>query len=99
MARIASEAEEELRRPGREPERLASERIQLESRVENLLCLHGIVGFKPRLKKAIERLDALRTFAGSPLPPKTMAELTRLMVRHRLVSDQLREIEECTDRS
>jgi len=70
MARIASEAEEELRRPGREPERLASERIQLESRVENLLCLHGIVGFKPRLKKAIERLDALRTFAGSRCRPR-----------------------------
>ena len=57
-------------RPGREPERLASERIQLESRVENLLCLHGIVGFKPRLKKAIERLDALRTFAGSRCRPR-----------------------------
>jgi hypothetical protein len=36
---------------------------------------------------------ALRSFAGSLLPPKTMAELTRLMVRHRLVSDQLYEIE------
>ena len=93
MARIASEAEEELRRPGRERERLVSERLQLESRMESLLCLHGIVGFKPRLKKAIEQLAALRTFAGSPLPPKTMAELTRLMMRHRLVSDQLREIE------
>ncbi len=87
MVRIASEAEEELRRPGRERERLVRERLQLESRVESLLCLHGIVGFKPRLKKAFERLEALQTFAGSPLPPKTMAELRRLMVRHRLVSD------------
>jgi transposase len=93
MVRIPSEAEEEMRRPGRERERLIGERIQLENRMENLLCLYGIVGFKPRLKKAMERLDELRTFAGAPLPDKTMAELKRLMARHRLLSEQLREIE------
>jgi transposase len=54
MARIASEPEEEQRRPGRERERPVSERLQLESRIESLLCLHGVIGFKPRLKKAIE---------------------------------------------
>lgn len=98
MVRIASEAEEEMRRPGRERERLTGERIQLENRIENLLCLHGIAGFKPRLKKAMERLDALQTFAGSPLPGKTLAELKRMMARHRLLSEQLREIEAERDR-
>lgn len=98
MVRIVSEVEEEMRRPGRERERLVGERLQLENRIENLLCLHGIVGFKPRLKKAVERLDGLRTFAGTPLPAKTMAELKRLMVRHRLLSDQRREIEAERDR-
>lgn len=98
MVRIASEAEEEMRRPGRERERLVCERIQIENRIENLLCLHGIAGFKPRLKKAMKRLDELRSFAGAPLPGKTMAELTRLMARHRLLCDQLGEIEAERDR-
>ena len=93
MARILGEEEVELRQPGRERERLVAERLQLENRIENLLCLHGTVGFKPRLKKAKERLEELRRYDGSPLPASTMAELRRLMARHALVSDQLRQIE------
>ena len=93
MVRIPSEAEEDMRRPGRERERLICERLQLENRMENLLCLHGCLAFKPRLKKAAERLEQLRSFAGAPLPDKAMAEMRRLMVRHRLVSEHLREIE------
>jgi len=93
MVRIPSEAEEDMRRPERERERLVSERIALENRIENLLCLHGITGFKPRLKQAVQRLDALRSFAGLPLPPMLMEELKRLMARHRVLSEQLRDIE------
>jgi transposase len=77
MVRIPDAAEEDMRRPERERERLVSERIALENRVGNLLCLHGVAGFKPRLRKAAERLDELR----------------RLLVRHRLLSEQLEEIE------
>jgi transposase len=98
MARIPSEAEEEMRRPGRERERLVGERLELENRMDSLLCLHGVVGFKPRLKKAMQHLEALRSFAGEPLPDKTMAELKRLMARHQLASEQLREIEVERDR-
>jgi transposase len=54
--------------------------------------LQGITGFKPRLKAA-EQLDELRSVAGTPLPPKLLGEVRRLMVRHRLLSEQLREIE------
>jgi transposase len=93
MVRIPSEAEEDMRRPERERERLVSERIALENRIENLLCLHGIVGFKPRLQKAAERLDELRSFTGTKLPPRLLEELRRLLARHRVLSDQLREIE------
>jgi len=98
MARIPSEAEEDMRRPGRERERLVCERLQLENRMENLLCLHGVSGFKPRLKKAPERLEQVRSFAGAPLPEKTMAELRRLMARHGVISAQLRELEAERDR-
>ena len=75
IVRIPSEAEEDMRRPERERERLVSERIA----PENLLCLRGIVGFKPRLKKAAERPDELRSVAGTPLPPLLLQELKRLM--------------------
>ncbi len=98
MARIPSAAEEEMRRPGRERERLIGERLELENRIASLLCLHGVVGFKPRLKKAMAHLEALRDFAGAPLPEQTMAALRRLMARHRLASEQLREIEAERDR-
>jgi transposase len=93
MVRIPSEAEEDMRRPERERERLVSERIALENRIENLLCLHGVAGFKPRLKKAAARLDELRSYTGEPLPPHKMDELKRMMVRHGVLSDQLKEIE------
>jgi len=93
MARIPPAEEEEMRRPGRERERLVAERLELENRIDSLLCLHGVVGFKPRLKKAMAHLEALRDFAGAPLPEQTMTALRRLMARHRLASEQLREIE------
>ena len=87
MVRIPSEAEEDMRRPERERERLVGERIALENRIENLLCLHGIINFKPRLKKAAERLDALRSYAGAPLPPgtkvRTWIGTLRSVIAHR----------------
>jgi transposase len=93
MVCIPSKTEEDMRRPERERERLTSERIALENRIENLLCLHGITDFRPRLKNAAERLAALRDFAGDPLPPMLTRELNRLMTRHRLLSEQIKEIE------
>ncbi|MGY4288577.1 hypothetical protein ACVWXO_007797 [Bradyrhizobium sp. LM2.7] len=54
----------------------------------------GIRGFNPKLKKAAERLDGLRTPEGEPIPPNTLAELRRDMARRRLVSDQIRQIED-----
>ncbi len=92
MVCIPSEAGEDARRPERERERRVSERIALENRVENLLCLHGITGFKPRLKRAIQRLDELRRFDGTALPAMLLEELRRLTARHRVLSDQLREM-------
>jgi transposase len=97
MARVPSVAEEDGRRPHRERERLISERIALENRIDNILCLFGVAGFKPRLKKAAEKLEQLRGFDGAPLPDKTMGELRRLMARHRLLSEQIKAIEASRD--
>jgi transposase len=53
----------------------------------------GIRGFKPTLRKAPERLEALRTPEGAPLPPNAAAELRRDMARLRVEAEQIREIE------
>ena len=53
----------------------------------------GIRGFNPKLKKAAERLEGLRTPEGEPVPPNTLAELRRDMERRRLLRDQIRQIE------
>jgi len=93
MAPIPSEAEEDMREPGREREALVSARLKLENQIGSQLIRFGIVAFRPRLKKAAQKLEELRTFDGRPLPPKTMEKLRRLMTRHRLLSEQLKEIE------
>jgi transposase len=54
----------------------------------------GIRGFNPKLKKAAGRLEDLRTPEGEPIPPNTLAELRRDMERRRLISDQIRQIED-----
>jgi transposase len=93
MGRIADATDEDMRRPERERERPVSERIALENRIGNLLAPQGVAGFKPRLRKAMEQLEMLRCFDGTPLPPKPMEELRRPMTRHRVLGDRLKEIE------
>jgi transposase len=92
MVRVPSVEEEDRRRSGRERDRLTSERVSLENRVRSLLRLHGICDFRPRLKKAEEELEQLRTRSGAPPPPETMAELRRAMARLRLIGEQIEEI-------
>jgi transposase len=89
MVRVPGIAEEDARLPGRSRAVVIAERLAVENRLENLLCLHGIVGFKPRLKKAAEKLEQLCTYSGEPVPPGMMAELRRLLALHRLLSEQL----------
>jgi transposase len=89
MVRVPSIAEEDARLPGRSRAVVIDQRLAVENRMENLVCLHGIVGFKPRLKKAAEKLEQLRSFAGEAVPPAMMAELRRLLAVHRLLSEQL----------
>ena len=54
----------------------------------------GIRGFNPKLKKAAERLEGLRTLGDEPIPPNTLAERRRDVERRRLISDQIRLIDD-----
>ena len=94
MVAIPTIQDEDAKRPNREHESLVGEQSRIVNRMKAALIRLGIRGFNPKLKKAAERLDGLRTPEGEPIPPNTLAELRRDMVRRRLVSDQIRQIED-----
>jgi transposase len=93
MAAVPTLEEEDANRPSREREGLVGERTRIVNRMKGALARLGVRGFKPGLRKAPERLEALRTAEGAPLPPNTLAELRRDMARLRFVSGQIAEIE------
>jgi transposase len=93
MAAIPSLQEEDAKRPTRERENLVGERTRVVNRMKACLVRFGIRNFKPTLRKAPERLNALCTPGGDPLPPNTLAELRRDMARLRFIIDQINEIE------
>src|SRR4051794_8085369 len=84
-AAIPTAEEEDAKRPNREHESLVGERTRIVNRMRGALARLGVRGFKPTLRKACERLGTLRTPEGAPLPPNTLAELRRDMVRLRLL--------------
>ena len=86
--------DEDAKRPSRERESLVGEQSRIVNRMNAALIRLGIRGFNPKLKRAAGRLDDLRTPEGEPIPPNTLAELRRDMERRRLISNQIRQIEE-----
>ncbi len=84
MVAIPTSKDEDAKRPNRERESLVGEQTRIVNRMKATLIRLGIRGFNPKLKKAAGRLEDLRT----------PAELHRDMERWRLVSDQIRQIEE-----
>src|SRR6202171_1191105 len=94
MVAIPTIEDEDAKRPNRERESLAGERTRIVNRMKAALSRLGIRGFHPKLKKACERLKDLRTPERQPITPNTLAELRRDMELRRLVSDQIRQIED-----
>ncbi len=94
MVAIPSLKDEDAKRPNRERESLVGEQNRIVNRMKAALVRLGIRGFNPKLKRAAGRLDGLHTPEGEPIPPNTLAELRRDMERRRLVSNQIRQIEE-----
>src|SRR5262250_983512 len=94
MVAIPTSKDEDAKRPNRERENLVGEQTRIINRMKATLIRLGIRGFNPKLKKAAGRLEDLRTPEGEPIPPNTMAELRRDMDRRRLISNQIRQIEE-----
>src|SRR5215468_3666616 len=93
MVAIPTMEEEDARRPSRERESLVNERSRIINRMKSALARLGIRGFKAHLRKAPERLAALRTPEGRGLPTNTIEEFRRDMARLALVREQITSIE------
>jgi transposase len=93
MAAIPTLEQEDAKRPSRERENLVGQQTRLINRMKACLARLGIRNFKPTLRQAPERLEALRTAENTPLPPNTLDEMRRDMTRLRLVRDQIKAIE------
>ena len=81
MVAIPTLADEDARRPSRERESLVGERTRIINRMKAILAWLGVRGFNPKLRKASQRLDELRTPEDLPLPPNRVDELRRDMAR------------------
>src|SRR6202140_3432740 len=93
MVAFPTLAQEDAQRPNRDRENLVGEQSRIVNGMKAALARLGTRGFNPKLKKAVERLDGLRTPEGEPIPPNTLAEGRRDMARRRLGKEQVRQIE------
>src|SRR5882672_8282138 len=93
MVAIPTADEEDAKRPSRERESLVGESTRIINRMKSSLARLGIRGFKPQLRKAAQRVAALRTPDGLAIPPNTLDELRRDLARLALVREQIDAIE------
>jgi transposase len=94
MVAVPSAEAEDAKRPSREREGLVGERTRIVNRMKSALARLGIRGFKPELRRAPQRLNALRTPEGLPIPPNTLAEFRRDLERLAMVREQIEAIEQ-----
>ena len=94
MVAVPSAEEEDAKRPSREREGLVGERTRIVNRMKSALARLGIRGFKPELRRAPQRLEALRTPEDLPIPPNALAEFRRDLARLAVVREQIEAIEQ-----
>lgn len=87
VVHVPSEEQEDLRRDGRERERLVHERTGHLCRIKALLVLQGV------REVELDCLDEVICANGKPLPPRLLRELEREYQRLELITQQLKEIE------
>lgn len=94
MATVPTVAEEDAKRPHRERDSLTHERTRIVNRMKSILIQFGVRNFNPVLRKASEKLDAVRTPEEIPLPPNAVAALRRHMERLHVIKEQIKAIEQ-----
>jgi transposase len=93
MVRAPTREAEDIRRLSREREALLSERIRHANRIKGLLATQGVFSFEPTLRDRHDRLDAIHTPDGTPLPPRLRTEILRQLDRLELTLQQLAAVE------
>jgi len=93
MVVVPSIAEEDARRPGRERQRLLRERTAHSNRIQALLALHGVYGYRPLRSDRWVRLAGLRRADGGPLPTQLQEEIARELHRLEFVEGQIAAVE------
>jgi len=94
MVAIPTIEEEDARRPNRERQNLVTEQTRIINQMKAIFARFGIRTLRPTMRKVAEKLEALRTAEGTPLPHNTLAELRRHLARLRVVRDQIRAVEQ-----
>ena len=93
MVRAPSPEEEDWRRLCRERRTLVAERVAHVNRIKGLLFAQGICDYEPLRSDRRQRLEALRTGDGRPLPPYLKAQIGRELDRLELLLEQLKTVE------
>ena len=94
MAVVPTVEEEDGRCPHRERESLVKLRTSTVNRMKSILIEYGVRNFNPVLRKALDKLDSVRTPEGIALPSNAVAALRRHMQRFRIITEQIKVIEQ-----
>ena len=93
MVRLPTPEDEDRRRLCRERKVLIMERVQHVNRIKGLLFSQGVSGYEPLRRDRRERLDALQTGDGRPLPLHLKAQVRRELDRLELLLAQIKAVE------
>ena len=94
MAVVPTVEEEDGRCPHRDRQTLVKLRTSTINQMKSIMIQFGVRTFNPVLRKAPEKLDAVRTPEGIALPPNAVAALRRHMARFRVITEQIKAIEQ-----
>jgi transposase len=97
VVRVPSADEEDAKRPHRERERLVKERTQHVNRIQGLCATQGIYDYHPLRRDRRQRLEALRTGDGRPLPKNLKAEIEHELKRLEVVLETIDALEKERD--
>lgn len=93
MVRVPTPEEEDRRRLSRERKTLTNERVRHVNRIKGLLFGQGVTGYEPLRRDRRQRLEALRTGDGYPLPRHLKTQIDRELDRLELLLEQIKVVE------
>ena len=94
MVAVPTMEEEDAKRPHRERESLVGERTRIVNRMKGALAQLGIRGFKPKLRKAPQRLGGLLTPEDLPIPSNSLDQFRRDLARLEKLWEEIAAIEQ-----